>query len=79
LTQPETLAMSSTAVGLLATVYLASEVLGAPFFGKLSDRLGRYRGRVDIWSTARTGSAPCSARSSCATSWTASGVTCSCP
>src|SRR3954463_6225241 len=41
LTSPETLHMSSTAVGLLATIYLAGEVVGALFFGSLSDRLGR--------------------------------------
>jgi MFS family permease len=41
LTQPETLALSSTEVGLLATVYLVGEVVGALFFGRLSDRLGR--------------------------------------
>ena len=41
LTKPETLQMSSTAVGLLATVYLAGEVVGALFFGSLSDKLGR--------------------------------------
>ncbi|GLZ29181.1 MFS transporter [Lentzea sp. NBRC 105346] len=41
LTKPETLAMSSAAVGLLATVYLVGEVVGALYFGNLSDRLGR--------------------------------------
>jgi len=41
LTQPETLGLSSTQVGLLATVYLLGEVAGALFFGRLSDRLGR--------------------------------------
>src|SRR3954469_4299381 len=41
LTQPETLALSSTAVGFVATVYLAGEVVGALFFGRLSDKLGR--------------------------------------
>jgi MFS family permease len=41
LNKPETLAMSSTAVGLIATVYLIGEVVGALFFGRLSDKLGR--------------------------------------
>jgi len=41
LTQPETLGLTSTEVGLLATVYLLGEVAGALFFGRLSDRLGR--------------------------------------
>jgi MFS family permease len=41
LTQPETLHMSSAAVGLVATVYLAGEVFGALYFGRLSDKLGR--------------------------------------
>jgi MFS family permease len=41
LTKPETLNMSSTAVGLVATIYLAGEVVGALFFGHLSDKLGR--------------------------------------
>src|SRR5439155_22168849 len=41
LSKPETLNMSSTAVGLVATIYLAGEVVGALFFGILSDRLGR--------------------------------------
>jgi hypothetical protein len=41
LTRPETLALSSAAVGLIASVYLAGEVVGALFFGRLSDKLGR--------------------------------------
>ena len=41
LTEPETLGLSSAAVGLVATVYLAGEVVGALFFGRLSDKLGR--------------------------------------
>jgi MFS family permease len=43
LTQPETLALSSTAAGLIATVYLVGEVVGALWFGRLADRLGRRR------------------------------------
>jgi len=41
LTQPKTLGLSSAAVGLIATVYLTGEVVGALFFGQLSDKLGR--------------------------------------
>jgi MFS family permease len=35
--------LSSTQAGLLATVYLAGEVVGALFFGRLSDKLGRRK------------------------------------
>jgi MFS family permease len=41
LTQPETLHLSSAAAGAIASVYLAGEVVGALFFGRLSDKLGR--------------------------------------
>ncbi|GIF41076.1 MFS transporter [Actinoplanes xinjiangensis] len=41
LAEQETLALSSTQVGLIATVYLLGEVFGALFFGRLSDALGR--------------------------------------
>jgi len=43
LTKPETLHLSAAAVGLIATVYLAGEVVGALFFGRLSDKLGRRK------------------------------------
>ena len=43
LSTPEALNLSSTAVGALATVYLAGEVFGALVFGRLSDALGRRR------------------------------------
>jgi MFS family permease len=41
LTRPDTLALSSAQVGALASVYLVGEVVGALFFGRLSDKLGR--------------------------------------
>jgi MFS family permease len=43
LTSADTLGLSSTQAGLLATVYLAGEVVGALFFGRLSDKLGRRK------------------------------------
>ena len=41
LAQRNTLGLSSTSVGAVATVYLAGEIAGALVFGRLSDRLGR--------------------------------------
>src|SRR3954466_11680942 len=43
LTEADTLAITSTEAGLIATVYLIGEVVGALFFGRLSDKLGRKR------------------------------------
>jgi MFS family permease len=43
LTKPNTLHLSSAAVGAVATVYLVGEVLGALVFGRLLDKLGRRR------------------------------------
>jgi MFS family permease len=43
LTEKDTLDLSSTSAGLIATVYLLGEVVGALFFGRLSDKLGRKK------------------------------------
>src|SRR5262245_29711438 len=43
LTKSSTLGMTSTEVGLIASIYLVGEVVGSLVFGKLSDRLGRKR------------------------------------
>jgi len=41
LTKPETLHLSSASAGFIATVYLVGEVVGALFFGHMSDKWGR--------------------------------------
>ncbi len=41
LTQPNTLHLTTTQVGLIASVYLIGEVIGALVFGRLSDKWGR--------------------------------------
>ncbi len=41
LAQSNTLHLASTQVGLIATIYLIGEVVGALVFGRLSDKLGR--------------------------------------
>jgi MFS family permease len=43
LIQPDTLDMTSTQVGMIASVYLVGQVIGALVFGRLSDQLGRKR------------------------------------
>jgi MFS family permease len=43
LQQPDTLGMTSPQIGLIASIYLVGEVVGALFFGRLSDQLGRKR------------------------------------
>lgn len=41
LSQPDTLHLTSAEVGLIATIYLIGEVVGALVFGRMSDKLGR--------------------------------------
>ncbi|HEY7017628.1 MAG TPA: MFS transporter [Gaiellaceae bacterium] len=43
LTKPDTLGMTSSQIGLIASIYLVGEVFGALIFGRMSDRLGRKR------------------------------------
>jgi MFS family permease len=43
LAKPDTLGMTSTEIGLIASIYLVGQVIGALVFGRLSDQLGRKR------------------------------------
>jgi len=43
LTDANTLGLASWEAGLIATVYLVGEVVGALFFGRMSDKLGRKK------------------------------------
>ncbi len=43
LQSPATLGMTSTEIGLIATIYLIGEMVGALVFGRQSDKLGRKR------------------------------------
>jgi MFS family permease len=45
LTQPDTLEMTSTEIGLIASIYLVGAVFGALVFGRVSDKLGRPTAR----------------------------------
>src|SRR5881398_1195246 len=43
LTEADTLHLSTAAAGFIATIYLIGEVVGALFFGRMSDKLGRKK------------------------------------
>ncbi|OEU98648.1 MFS transporter [Streptomyces qinglanensis] len=43
LTRSDTLGLSSSEAGLIATVYLVGQVTGALFFGRMADRFGRRK------------------------------------
>ena len=43
LTSPDTLGITATEIGLIASVYLVGQMIGALVFGRLSDQLERRR------------------------------------
>src|SRR3954469_3681944 len=43
LSDPKTLGLSSTQIGMIASFYVCGAVIGALFFGHLTDRLGRKK------------------------------------
>ena len=49
--------MTSTQVGLIASIYLVGQVVGALYFGRMSDQLGRKR-LLDHRRCSCTSSAP---------------------
>jgi MFS family permease len=53
-----TLGLSSTAIGAIAIVYLAGEVVGGVFFGRLSDTIGP---RKENWGRTQPPGEPCPA------------------
>ncbi len=71
LTSKSTLGLSSTAVGAIATVYLAGEVVGALGFGRLSDRLGRKKLFMVTLGVYLVGSALTAATAGHTTGWLA--------
>jgi MFS family permease len=56
LASPDTLNMTSTEIGLIASVYLVGQIIGALVFGRLSDQLGRKR--LLVMTSPRTPPSP---------------------
>jgi MFS family permease len=71
LTKPNTLHLSSAAVGAVAAVYLVGEVLGALVFGRLSDKLGRRRLFSETLGVYLIGSGLTAATSGAGAAWVA--------